>query len=242
MPSSSIMRVLRLAAVSMALVLTTASGQAQPLLFYGAMPGSLTLDEGEGGGNPFASALIEALSTPIALSDLPPLLRRLTAAKSKGFQAADVPVAVLEDYTLVPAKAGEARIALVLVISDYRSSGLVQSLPGAKRDAERIGMALLKAGFQVELAVDLDLSDMRHKLDAFRERSRLADVAALYTTGHGVEVDRTTYLIPGDYPIAERNSALSRRALSLPDIARSLAAKKVNLLFYAGCRNDPLGQ
>ena len=32
-----------------------------PLIFHASQSGKVTLDEGEGGGNPFASAFIEAL-------------------------------------------------------------------------------------------------------------------------------------------------------------------------------------
>jgi hypothetical protein len=69
-----------------------------------------------------------------------------------------------------------------------------------------------------------------------------SDAAAIYTTGYGVEIDGTVYFLPGDYPIYEGNQALKRRALPLPEIAGSTVGKVVKLVFYAGCRDNPLRQ
>jgi len=79
------------------LVLT--SGQAalprtvpEVLRYCASASGKPTLDEGEGGGNPFASAVIEALSHErIDLAEFTAEVRRLTAVKSDGLQSADVP-------------------------------------------------------------------------------------------------------------------------------------------------------
>ncbi len=114
-------------------------------------------------------------------------------------------------------------------------------MPGAKHDAERIGSALRRAGFVTEMALDLGLHAMREKLADFRNRSVRTDAAIIYTTGHGVQVDGTVFLIPGDYPIGQCNGALAERALPLPEIALSLAAKQMNLVFYGGCRDNPFG-
>ncbi len=227
----------------MALVfLSLASPQlaAETLVFHGSVSGQQTLDDGEGGGNPFASALIEALSAPLALSELAPKLKQLTARKSQGLQIADVPASIASDHQLVPPSTGERRMALVMVVSSYSASG-AQSLPGARHDADRIAQALRRAGFQTEIALDLDLGGMRKALSDFKTHSREADAAVIYTTGHGLEVNGAVFLLPGDYPIAERNGALAQRALPLAEITRSPDARKINLVFYAGCRDNPFG-
>lgn len=231
-----------LAVVGMVL-LSIAPVGAETLVFHAASSGGQTLDQGEGGGNPFASSLIEILNAPsIRLAELPATLQRLTGQKSGGFQKPDVPSAMSQhDWQLVPAAPGERRIALVMVVSDYTASGGATSLTGAKLDAERVAAALRRAGFETEMALDLALPEMRAKLSQFAARSRAHDAALVYTTGHGVEVNGTIYLLPGDYPVAARNTALETRALALPEIARSPSAGKVNLVLYAGCRDNPLG-
>ena len=218
-----------------------APANADTLVFNAASSGQQTLDQGEGGGNPFASALIEAMARPsLTLQELPAVLKTLTQQKSKGRQNADVPESVQSgNWQIIPAPPSERRIALVLVSADYSKSGGARSLPGAKRDADRVATALRAAGFTTEIAVDLDHSSIGKKLAQFAAQSQTADAAVIYTTGHGVEVDGDVYLIPGDYPIAERNSMLSSRAVLLDNIGRAMHAKHVNLLFYGGCRDNP---
>lgn len=240
---SSLSRIRRLAFAVVTLFLLAPPVRAETLVFHASQSGHQTLDEGEGGGNPFASALIELLARPaLNVAELPAALRDLTARNSGNFQSADVPAAGALDATpLVPPAAGQRRVALVMVVSDYARSG-AQSLPGAKHDADRVAIALRGAGFDTHLAVDLGLRGMHDKLADFARRSRDADAAVIYTTGHGVEVGGTVYLLPGDYPIAARDKALRQHALPLPEIARAPAAKATNLVFYGGCRDNPFAE
>jgi hypothetical protein len=216
-----------------------APANAETLLFHASASGKQTLDQGEGGGNPFASSLIDVLAQPRAdLRDLPTTLQRLTVRKSSGFQTPDVPAAVTHGWSLVPAASGERRIALVMVVSDYRSGG-APSLPGAKTDAGRIADALRLARFETEVAIDFDLDAMRRKLADFASRSAQYDAAAIYVTGHGVEVGSTVYLLPGSYPVDLKGAALNDHAIRLADIASSPRARQINLIFYGGCRDNP---
>lgn len=231
-------------AASLALVIAVAAvaeTDSQTLYFHATASGQQTLDQGEGGGNPFASALITLLARPaLALRDLPAELQRLTSEKSGGFQTADgARVLTNLDWRLGPGAPGEKRIALILVVSDYSASGGAPSLPGAAHDAERMAAALRQAGYATEVARDLDLPAMRRKLEAFAQASKAHHAALVYTTGHGVEVGGTIYLIPGDYPIGSGNAALPSRALPLRSIGEALQAGTINLIFYGGCRDNP---
>jgi hypothetical protein len=219
------------------------STSGQPFVFYASGSGHQTLDQGEGGGNPFASSLVEILQqNEMRLADFPETLRALTVKKSQGFQTPDVPkVASAQDWKLVPWHSNEKRIALVLVVSNYEGSG-VSSLPGAAHDARRMAAALAKAGFETELALDLDLSGMREKLTEFETASSGSDVAAIYTTGHGIEFNGVAYIVPGDFPLSLGNTALRSKALPLPEIEKAVHARKINLVFYGGCRDNPLAE
>lgn len=227
----------------LALLLTASAVHAEALVFHATQSGRQTLDQGAGGGNPFASAFVELLQRKsLTLLQLRSELQHLTAQKSGGFQSADVPpLQQQKDMPVLPPRGGERRIALVLVVSDYSRSGGAKSLPGAAHDAGRLASALRQAGFATEVALDRGMPAMREALAAFKRRSADADMAVVYTTGHGVETGGSVFLIPGDYPIAERNAALVERALPLKEIARSLNARRANLVFYGGCRDDPLG-
>lgn len=215
-----------------------------PMLFYASQSGRPTLDEGEGGGNPFASALIELLSrADLRLDKFPSELRDLTFRKSHQLQLPDVPSrAEPADWRFQSRSDGETRVALVLVFSDYSAwdpSFRYPSLPGAKRDATRVTDALIGVGFQTETVLDPTRPELREAFRRFADRSSTADFAVLYTTGHGVEVDAVVYLIPNDYPIGDRARALDAKAYPVTRFASSVYAKRASLVFYGGCRDRP---
>ncbi len=236
----------RFAGLSWLIVLWTLLGTpaslADPIVFHATTSGQRAMDSDAKGGNPFASALIDSLARPsLTLNELAASLERLTLDYSKGKQRPDIPARASGAESLLPAVSGETRIALVLVVSDYGKAG-ANSLPGARFDAGRIATALTAAGFVTETAIDLDREAMLGTLDGFATRSRSADLALVYTTGHGVEVDGKVYLVPGDYPLSEGNAALERHAFPIARIAAAAHARRLNLIFYGGCRDNPLGE
>jgi Caspase domain len=216
------------------------AAHGETLVFHASSSGQKTLDQGEGGGNPFASSLVEILGRPeVRLGRLPEALRTLTKKKSGDYQTPDVPRAVAaKDWKLLPPAAAGKRIALVLIVSDYSRAGLA-SLDGAAHDARRIASALTKAGFATETALDLELAGMKRKLAGFAAKSAGYDAAAIYTTGHGLEYGGIVYLLPSDYPVRLGKAALRPAALQLSEIANAARARKVNLVFYGGCRDHP---
>ncbi len=209
--------------------------------FYASQAGQPTLDQGEGGGNPFASALIELLSRKnLTLQMLSSELGKLTFKNSNGFQLPDTPWRIEPaKWRVQPKPASETRAALVLVFSDYASSGGAQSLPGARIDAGRVGTALTNAGFQTEIVVDPSRAELTDILRRFNKRSTSSDIVAIYATGHGVEVNGNVYLLPGDYPISEGNDALEEKGIRLSQLASAAHGKRANLIFYGGCRDNP---
>lgn len=214
------------------------SRYSTPLYFFGTTSGGRTLDQGEGGGNPFASALVELLGRErLTLHGLSRGLIELTVRKSGGFQRPEGPARrSLPRWKILPPGPTESRVALVLVFSDYSAAG-VTSLRGAKRDARRVTTALEGAGFGTETAIDPP--DMGTTLRQFARRSAGAEAAWLYTTGHGAEVNGKLYLLPGDYPVAKKRSGLGKFGHRVSGLAVATRARRVNLIFYAGCRDDP---
>ena len=217
---------------------------ARAAIFLRTQSGQQTLDQDESGGNPFASALIELMSRRnLTLGKLPAQLKKLTFRNSGGFQVPDVPSFAAPEKWSVQSKAqGEKKVALVLVFSDYSASGGAPSLPGAKLDASRIGKAFKTAGFKTEISVDPSRDEFNEILRNFSDPSSHADFTVVYATGHGVEVDRKIYLLPGDYPVAEENRALDEKAIRVSRIASALRGRRASLMFYAGCRDNPFGE
>ena len=222
-------------------MVSLADSPIDPIYLYATQTGRPTLDQGEGGGNPFASALVELLDRQtLAFDAFLTDLVELTQRKSRGFQRPDVSTRVeVEDWQVLPKPDVERRVALVLVFSDYSASGSAKSLPGAKHDMQRVAKALERAGFEVQTILDPGRTKVDIALADFANRSATADVAVVYTTGHGVEIERVIYLLPGDYPVRQESDALQERALRLTTLGSALRARRVNLLFYGGCRNNP---
>lgn len=212
-----------------------------PLIFYASQSGQQTYDQADGGGNPFASALIELMAQPgMTLGELPRALTELTTLKSEGFQRPDAPQDVEPaDWRFRPKPVDERRAALVLVVSDYAASHGALSLSGARTDAGRISQALRDAGFMTRTVLDPDHAQLKATLEEFAARSAAADIALLYTTGHGVEVDNEAHLLLGDFPVEEGNRALTRHAVRLSAIADAVKARRANLVLYGACRDNP---
>lgn len=226
-------------ALGVFMALTAAS--PPPATIYATQPGLQTRDSASDGGNPFASAFIELLARPDL--DLPAFAGELAARTerlSDGFQMPDLPADVgRAGIRLGQAGRGERRVALVLVLSDY-GFGL-PLLPGAGRDAVRVAEALRRAGFETRLALDPERTQVEAILADFAARSADADVALVYTTGHGIEVQGIGYLLNRDFPAMLGHHALPVYATPLSRIAASARARSANLMFYAGCRDDPFG-
>ncbi len=214
---------------------------SEPVYIYASQSGKPTFDQGDSGGNPFASALIDALQAEnLTLKKFLRHVVTLTETLSQGRQRPDVQGASrFDSWRILPKPLGEKRVALVVVFSDYSASVGAQSLPGAARDLSRVSAAFEKAGFETQRVLDPGRNDLEVILREFADRSAEADVSVLYTTGHGVEVEGVVYLLPGDYPVRQGGSSLLQRAVRLSQMGASTRAKLVNLTFYGGCRNNP---
>jgi hypothetical protein len=212
------------------------------LVYYATRSGGTTLDTGEGGGNPFASALIElADEQSLQLRNLAGRLRRLTAAKSGRHQITEcagdprLPAWTFrEDIGLRK----EKRSALVLVVSDYSGFGPGASLMGAARDERRIAAMLAQHGFSVTQGIGRRRQELMSALVSFRHHCQGSDIGVIYSTGHGVERDGTVYLLPGDYPMRDGcgRFQLKRHAVSVTHMIHAASARGQNLVFFAGCR------
>lgn len=214
------------------------------VVFYASQSGKPTYDAAEGGGNPFASAFIELIEQDVAqFDDFARRLAELTKAKSgdrqiverRGSASADVSPAASRWRT-------GSRVALVIVNSDYADSQGAQSLPGARHDADRVANALSRAGFATRTVIDARLADFKAALAEFERRSRKADVAVIYTTGHGVEVGGAVHLLMGNFPVPKGAAALPTHAVKLAAIAEAAKARRANFVFYGGCRDNPFAK
>ncbi len=210
---------------------------AELVYFYASQSGKPTLDQGEGGGNPFASALVELLNyTNISFEEFRIKLIEITLQKSRKYQQPEIISKYkFKRWQFLPKSSGEKRIALIFVFSDYSNTSL-PSLLGAVHDLRRISKSLSKAGFSVQTAIDPDDLGLSDILRDFNKRSRQADIALIYTTGHGVEIEGATYLQPSNSVLTNTKKEINEHTISISKLKDVTNAKKSNLIFYGGCR------
>lgn len=210
-------------------------------IVFATRSGGTTIDQDAFGGNPFATALIQLTEAdPIPLRQFPRRLRAMTVDASQGQQVpqwTNWPAGIGWTFRLRPGSRQERRCALVLIVSEYAGAGLAP-LVGAAHDERRISAMLGANGFSVVQGVAPSRVALLQALANFSIVARKHDVAVIYCTGHGMEVKRDVYLLPGDYPVRDGCSVsrLRARAVSVERIATACRASKLNLVFFAGCR------
>lgn len=140
-------------------------------------------------------------------------------------------------FGVTPAvSAKEKRVALVIGNSDYEH---VSRLTNPSNDAEDLGDALVRLGFDVTSGKDLDYREMRLVLRDFSEKAANADVALVYFAGHGIEIDKNNYLIPVNAEL-KRDRDVEFEAIRLDTVIASLSdAKGVRMVLLDACRNNP---
>ena len=92
----------------------------------------------------------------------------------------------------------QKKVALVIGNDQYANEPPLQN-PG--RDAQHIGAALQKLGFELVgngALKDLDKATTDSMVRAFETMAQDADIALFYFSGHGRSVDGTNYLLPID--------------------------------------------
>lgn len=198
-----------------------------------------TLDGADGSGNPFATALVEAIADPaLDLVGACTSIQTITERLSGGAMHPEVVGLEHAPPWRFSEQEGEKREALVMIFSDYSASDSAPQLPGAARDGARVSAAFRAAGFATRLEANPTRATLPSILAAFAGRSARADVAALYVTGHGVEHGGVQYVLFGDHDVAAGAAGLAR-AQRWDEVAPTARARKLNLTVWAGCRNDP---
>ncbi|MFT5796911.1 MAG: hypothetical protein ACI84R_000966 [Candidatus Azotimanducaceae bacterium] len=132
----------------------------------------------------------------------------------------------------------EERVALVIGNSNYQTIGLLKN---AGSDALLIADSLGKMGFDVAVHLDLGEDEMGQAIDNFADRTRSADVAAVYFAGHGLQKDGGNFLMPIDAQL-KSEAAIAREGISLASLMDILGNVPIGLMFLDACRNNPFAE
>lgn len=207
--------------------------------FWATRTGGKTFDASDGGGNPFATALIEAIGDSTRdFAGVCAAVGQRTAALTNGRQVVETPgLSQAPAWRFHPA-GRERRVALIVVFYDYTALEWAP-LPGARNDGDRIERAFAGAGFETRLVANAPRNALTQELKGFARRAAQADVAAIYCTGHGMEWRGAQYVMPCDHHFYPDGVASLSRAYRWDDIAAAARARKLNLTMWAGCREYP---
>jgi len=146
-------------------------------------------------------------------------------------------IAVLIGLIAAPALA-ERRVALVIGNGAYRNA---PRLPNPPNDAEDVGAALKRAGFETILRTNVDKAGMDEATIQFARAARTADVALFYYSGHAMQFNGVNYLMPVDARLTDE--ADLRRMARVDDIVADLQeAKSLRILVLDSCRDNPLAE
>ena len=141
--------------------------------------------------------------------------------------------------TTEPANAAK-RVALVIGNSAYKYTA---ELPNPQNDARLMSDVLKNLGFEVEVGIDLKMSEMNNKLRKFSSALEDAQIALFFYAGHGLQVDGENYLVPIDAELKEARH-LDFESMSMRLVLDQLGHgnQRTSLIFLDACRNNPLAR
>jgi len=156
-------------------------------------------------------------------------------------------MAAVATGTTAPAQAQEIasdkRVALVIGNSAYRNvTGLINPV----NDATDIAAKLKTLQFDVILGTNVDHAKMSALISEFKAKVSREHVALLFYAGHGVAVNRESFLLPIDTPDAIevddkgelRGDAANRAMISMASMLEPLEASRIGIVFLDACRNS----
>ena len=128
------------------------------------------------------------------------------------------------------------RVALVIGNSGYVN---VPELTNPDSDATDIAAALVRLGFEVNLLLDANGDEMREAFSGFSSSAESADISIVYFAGHGIELDKSNYLIPVNAQLTS-DLDIEFETIPLDLIMRSLStANGVKIVLIDACRENP---
>jgi formylglycine-generating enzyme required for sulfatase activity len=131
------------------------------------------------------------------------------------------------------------RFALVIGNSNYPKA----PLPSAAADAERVGVALTKAGYAVTLGQNMTRRGLEQALSVFTQKLAPGGTALIYYAGHGVQVDGVNVLLPIDAAPADPAQVLEQGMPLDPILDRLVVARQaVSLVVLDAGYRFPLGK
>ncbi|MCV9963512.1 caspase family protein [Pararhizobium sp. BT-229] len=140
------------------------------------------------------------------------------------------------------AGAAEAAKRVALLIGNEKYEATSQ-LNNPANDVELMKASFEDAGFDTVTTVhDVDRASMVRALRDFEDAATGAEVAIIYYSGHGMEMNGQNFLLPVDVAL-KSDKDVEDEAVPLDRVQRSLeGATRLKLVILDACRNNPFEQ
>ena len=139
---------------------------------------------------------------------------------------------------LEPVNPNGPRVALVIGNAHYRN---VSALQNPRNDAEDVGAALKRLGFDVVVALDADRDGFQSALRDFAHRSEKAGVALFFYAGQGVQIGGENLLAPVDAKV-DGVESFRLSAISFDNVLEALNhSPGFKIAIVDACRDNPFG-
>ncbi|MBP5451056.1 MAG: caspase family protein [Treponema sp.] len=145
---------------------------------------------------------------------------------------------VISLFTCIYVQAQD-RVALVIGNGNYKNSPLDNPV----QDAMEIEQKLSELNFDTILRTDCNIDDMDTAFGEFYKKSKNAEVALFYFSGHGVQSGGVNYLLPIDHTISN-DEQIRRQAIDVNEIMSRTqdTGCETTILILDACRNNPFGK
>lgn len=131
------------------------------------------------------------------------------------------------------------KFALLIGNGAYRA---LPNLANPPRDVRLIGELLRHIGFEVEVLVNADRTQMIGAAQRLSLRARQAEVALFFYAGHAMEVNGENILVPVSAVVQSAN-ALMQTSVPYRDISAAIEGRaRTTLIFLDSCRDSPIGE
>jgi peptidoglycan hydrolase-like protein with peptidoglycan-binding domain len=134
----------------------------------------------------------------------------------------------------------ERRVALVIGNSAYQNA---PALTDPRRDAEAMAATFRSAGFDVVSAqYDLGSAQFKQAIGQFETAAASSDIAVVYFSGYGIDVQGVNYLIPVDAKLVSEQD-IADWAMTLDQLAKAVeGAARLRLVILDASRADPFAR
>jgi uncharacterized caspase-like protein len=149
------------------------------------------------------------------------------------------PLAYAALLCLCTAAEAGPRVALVVGNSDYQYA---PRLANPRNDANLMTTTLKHVGFDVLGGVDLNVRELREKIEQFVQALRTAEVGLFYFAGHGFQSDGRNYLVPVDAKLRDaiEIEAETIAADTVLEKMASAGTDAINIVILDACRDNPM--